>query len=143
MAIKSRIVFLKMAKGLILGVLFALAIAGSSWAEVTPENTTSGTDNKAKKDFGVKTVEGLRFAVPEDMPIQKKDGITAPMKMEEYVAVKFSRIENRLSAVEKAIAKINEELSTIENYLGSLKKPSALISDAQQDISPALKDLKE
>jgi hypothetical protein len=134
---------MKKIKYFVLVVLFCLNFYCFSSAEVPLENTTSSTDNKTSKDVVVKTVEGLRFSVPEDMPIQKKDGIIAPMKSDQYVAMKFSNLESRLQMIEKAITKINEDLSLVQKSLDSIKKPPAFMSGANQDNLPSLKDLKE
>lgn len=129
---------------LILTTAFVLVFWRLSLAETTPENITSGIGNKTNNEhLVVKTVGGLRFAVPEDMPIQKKDGgIVAAMKLEEYAAMKFSNLESRLSSIEEAVTKITEELSMIQKNLDSMRKP-VLISDSKQDNPPTLKDLKE
>ena len=75
-----------------------------------------------KEGLVIKSVDGLKFRVPEDMPIEKKNGIVAPMDLTEYVAIKFSRTEKRLRNIQERIEKIEEELNLIEERIESLKE---------------------
>lgn len=70
----------------------------------------------------VKTVDGLKFRVPEDRPIEKKDGIIAPMEIDKYVAMKFLKAEERFVSIEESIKRIEEDLTLIKQELQSLKK---------------------
>ncbi|MBU1061783.1 MAG: hypothetical protein KJ952_03555 [Candidatus Omnitrophica bacterium] len=70
----------------------------------------------------VKTVDGLRFEVPEDRPIEKKHGIVAPMELDKYVAFKFSKVEKRLDKIEDFINKAEEDLRLLKEDMESLKK---------------------
>ena len=63
----------------------------------------------------VTTKEGLSFRVPEDMPIETRNGIVAPIPFEEYVYAKFQQIDGRLR-------KISTKLDEIEKILIFLKE---------------------
>jgi hypothetical protein len=70
----------------------------------------------------IKTVDGLKFDVPEDRPIEKKHSIIAPMPLDEYVAMKFLKLEDRLQKIENSIKQIEEDLSLIKEKLSKLNK---------------------
>ena len=76
-------------------------------------------DKNQEEEFGyktiIKTVDGLKFKVAEDRPVEKKHGIVAPMELDKYVALKFSKLEERLQNIEDAIRKIEEKLSLIKD----------------------------
>ena len=66
----------------------------------------------------VTTKEGLNFRVPEDMPIETKNGIQAPLPFDEYMYGKFKQIENRLNSMDA-------KLDRIETMFVSLKENKA------------------
>ena len=70
----------------------------------------------------VKTVDGLRFDVPEDRPIEKRHGIVAPMQLDKYVAIKFAKAEDRLYKIEDSINEIREDLILIKEDIKLLKE---------------------
>ncbi len=59
----------------------------------------------------IQTKEGLVFRVPEDMPIETRGGIQAPIPFDEYIYGKFKEIDNRLRNVESKLGKIEEILT--------------------------------
>ena len=69
-----------------------------------------------KPNFQYRTVttpEGLVFRVPEDMPIETRDGILAPIPFDEYVYGKFSQIHRRLDALDAKLANIEAMLTRL------------------------------
>ena len=70
----------------------------------------------------VKTVDGLRFEVPEDMPIEKKNGIVAPIGLDKYVAFKFRKVDERLDKIEDFMTKAEEDLRLIKERLKKEEK---------------------
>lgn len=70
----------------------------------------------------IKTVGGINFEVPEDRPIEKKDGIIAPMALDKYVALKIHRMEKRLNSLEESMKNIEKELISIKQ---DVKPPAA------------------
>lgn len=61
----------------------------------------------------VTTPEGLTFRVPEDMPIEKRGGIVAPIPFDEYTYGKFKKIEKRLEAMDGRLERIEKALATL------------------------------
>ena len=70
-------------------------------------------DEDFKEGTVVKTVNGLKFNVPPDRPIEKKNSIVAPMEIDKYVALKFSKIESRLEKIENDIKGMKTELEAV------------------------------
>lgn len=98
---------------------FACAFAGPA----------SGADD-AEEDpnFQYQTVttkEGLTFRVPEDMPIERRGGIQAPIPFDEYMYGKFKQMDTRLQRMETLLERIESLLE--ESGDGSLR-PGVLAS---------------
>lgn len=89
--------------------LFLLVPISHSAESTTPE------DDSNFKYKTITTKDGLNFRVPEDMPIQKKDGIVAPMPFDEYMYGKFKKIDMRLEHMET-------QLQNIEKLLEEMKQ---------------------
>lgn len=89
----------KMILGLV--VIFALAV-------------TAGPTHAQK----AKEMEGLRFQVPEDWPIEKRGGVLGPIPTEEYVALKFEKVNQELEAVK---TEMSGQFSEIKADLESLR----------------------
>lgn len=81
----------------------------------------------------VKTVDGLRFVVPKDRPIEKKDGVVAPMSLDKYVAMKFAKIEERFQKLETSLGKIEEDLKSIKEDIKVFKKSKKFLEYFYQD----------
>lgn len=56
----------------------------------------------------VTTKDGLTFRVPEDMPIEKRGGIEAPIPFDEYMYGKFKQMDTRLQRMEAQLQKIQD-----------------------------------
>ncbi len=65
----------------------------------------------------VRTVDGINFSVPADRPIKKVHGLLTPMPLDEYMAMKFSKQEERIRSIEDSINKIEEDIALIKNEL--------------------------
>lgn len=76
----------------------------------------------------IKTVDGINFEVPEDRPIERRDGIIAPMALDKYVALKIHRLEKRLNKIENSIRKIEEDLVLIKEGMKSSEEPAGQIT---------------
>lgn len=70
----------------------------------------------------IKTVDGIRFQVPEDRPIEQGKGFIRPMPLDEYVATKFSKLEKRLQDIENSIAAVKNDLAAAKEDIKLLKK---------------------
>jgi hypothetical protein len=69
----------------------------------------------------IKTVEGHKFSVPEDRVIEKKHGVLIMMPIDEYVAMKFSKLEDRLSDIEDSIKALGDEVTLLKKEIETLK----------------------
>ncbi len=58
--------------------------------------------------------EGLRFTLPPDWPVEKRGGVVAPIPIEEYLARKFSAMDNRLRSLEQQTAGFDLRLRVLE-----------------------------
>lgn len=72
----------------------------------------------------VQTKEGLNFRVPADMPIETKDGIQAPIPLDQYVYGKFKKAETRLNDLEKRVAELEQRQAEASTKKSSLVSPS-------------------
>ncbi len=54
----------------------------------------------------VTSKDGLTYRVPEDMPIEKRGGIEAPIPFDEYMYGKFKQMDVRLQRMEAQLDKI-------------------------------------
>lgn len=78
----------------------------------------------------VQTPEGLVFQVPEDMPIEKKNGLQSPMPFDEYMYGKFKQMDRRLTGIDQKLDRIEKLLSTEKEPKPAVKseEPGILIS---------------
>ncbi len=67
-------------------------------------------EEELKDNTVIKVVKGLRFRVPEDMPVTKRGGVVAPVDLYEYMALKFSKVDKRLADIESQIQEIKKEM---------------------------------
>jgi hypothetical protein len=94
-----------------LAIFSALVCCGLSHAADTAK---SESDDKNFDYQTVTTKEGLNFRVPEDMPIQKKDGIVAPVPFDEYMYGKFKKMDARLDHIEQQLTSIEKTLQEMK-----------------------------
>ena len=64
-----------------------------------------------------KTSDGLHFNVPSDWPIEKRNGVTGPIPIEEYLARKFKALEAQLQALEQRLSSFDIRLRVMEEEL--------------------------
>ncbi len=87
-------------------ILLTLLTVGSSVGAATPEEKKA-----ANFEYQTTTKEGLTFRVPEDMPIEKRDGIMAPIPFDEYMYGKFKQLEKKMQGLEEKIAQLEKMLT--------------------------------
>ena len=96
-------------------LMLGMAVCPTSWALTESEEK----EIRAEADnfqYSTKTTkEGLQYRVPEDMPIETRNGIQAPIPFDEYMYSKFKKIDTRLDAMDK-------KLDNIQKILLGLKK---------------------
>jgi methyl-accepting chemotaxis protein len=82
----------------------------------------------AEEEATVKTQKGLKFQVPEDWPIEERNGVVAPIPIEEYLDIKFKDIVLQLDALKKDLAdkfeKLESDLEVVKSE--ALDKVAAL-----------------
>ena len=61
-----------------------------------------------------KTKEQLHFELPPDWPVEKRGGIVGPIPVEEYLAMKFKRLESRLQTIEQHLNGLDLRLRVLE-----------------------------
>lgn len=109
------------------GVFVILAMATSGYAQ------------------NIKKKNGLNFQVPEDWPIEKRGGITAPIPTEEYISIKFKATEEEFKAVKADLTSKFEELqSDIKNMEINFTKEvqkAQLQADSQAGAKEGLTDV--
>jgi hypothetical protein len=103
-------------KNICLLAIFSLIILFPLFAQ-----DDTGLKEDAEGKTVIKTVSGLKFEVPEDRPIEERNNIIAPMPLDEYVALKFSKFESRLQKIEENINQIQDQLNIIQGELNSPK----------------------
>ena len=84
-----------------------------------------------------KTQKGLHFDVPEDWPVEERNGVVAPIPIEEYLARKFSALDKRLAVLEKRLQANEEgwlEWVTKQQQRGSLQSgdPSSSVEAVEE-----------
>jgi len=64
----------------------------------------------------VKTKDGLRFTVPPDWPIEERNGVVAPIPVEEYLGRKFAGMESRLRTLEQQVNSFDLRIRVLEEH---------------------------
>ena len=88
-------------------LLAVCGIAGSALAADKP----SSEDQSAAV---VKHEDGLHFKVPADWPIEKRNGVLAPVPLEEYLAKKFGALERRVQQLEQELTAVDLRMRVME-----------------------------
>ena len=92
---------------LVIGVLLSLCSGMVGRAQAA--------EPEPKADEGViQTKSGLHFRVPADWPIEERNGVTAPVPIEEYVTKKFATLEARIRTLEQQLSGSDLRLRVLE-----------------------------
>ena len=112
-----------------------LAVVGL-WVIVTAAAAPSVAAEDKSSDTATvqKTSDGLHFNVPPDWPIEKRNGVTGPIPIEEYLARKFKVLEARLQALEQRLSSLDIRLRVVEE---ESKKQRQGLRSAEPASSPA------
>ena len=113
-----------------------LSFAGVSRAMTEEENKQLLEETKDYQFKNVTTKEGLNFTIPEDMPIETRNGVTAPIPFDEYLYFKFRKLEEKMTATDK---KTDDQLERIDKKIDNLLAVFAATRKAdteQKEISP-------
>ena len=82
------------------------------------------------------TAKGINFNVPEDWPIEERGGTVGPIPIEEYLGLKFRKIQQQF-------ADIDAERGTLEKDVESLKEQTAELKKLVLDVDARLSDLEQ
>jgi hypothetical protein len=96
---------------LVIGGVLVSNVAGAMTEEQSKQLVEEMKNYKFKT---VTTKEGLNFNIPEDMPIETRAGITAPIPFEEYQYFKLKKLEEKLLTIEKKIDELQVTLTTLQ-----------------------------
>lgn len=66
-----------------------------------------------------KTVDNLKFQVPDDWPIEKRGGVVGPIPTDEYVSMKFQKTDEEFKAIRTEIA---EKISALQSSLKDMEQ---------------------
>ena len=101
----------------ILGV-WACLTSVQAWAEDEQEGEFSTFDYKV-----ITTKEGLSYRIPEDMPIETRNGVQAPIPFDEYIYGKFKTMEKRVGALETKIAALEKIAQSLKQEKTGASSP--------------------
>ena len=77
-------------------------------------------------ESAVKTPDKPRYVVPADWPIEKRAGTVGPIPVEEYLALKFKKTDERFyetnSVFESKIGEVRSRLDALEKDVTAIKK---------------------
>jgi hypothetical protein len=111
---------------------WVLALFAACATAAAAEDSASPASGDGTENFTYHTVttkEGLTFRVPEDMPIENRGGILAPIPFDEYMYGKFKQMAQRLDRMQAQLDRIEKLLSDLR--LGAPSSPSSSTSPAK------------
>ena len=106
-------------KVIFVSIILGLAVGISCMAFAKEEDQPKKEEPSNFKYQTITTKEGLTFRVPEDMPIEKRGGIQAPIPFDEYMYGKFKQIDNRLKNIEQKLDEIQKALQKETKFIDS------------------------
>lgn len=90
-------------------------------------------------------IKGLKFNVPEDWPIEKRNGIIAPIPIGEYITIKFEAVEEKFQAIKDELLdkfdEVQSELENTEKDLSNEIENVRLESSSQEEASTDLTEV--
>ena len=96
----------------VLSAIFILVFDQCVWG------LTKAEEEQIRKEAGnfkyntVTPKEGLLFRVPEDMPVETRNGIQAPIPFDEYMYGKFKQMDERLKSIETKLDNIEKLITS-------------------------------
>ena len=105
-----------------------------------PRPATGQDEDIYKEKVVVKTISGIRFQVPEDMPIVKRNNTLMALPIEEYVSWKCTELKETQK-------KMGERVEANEQNVADLQKRAAEsdahIKEIDEDLVKTKAELKE
>jgi hypothetical protein len=88
----------------------------------------------------VTTPEGLHFTIPEDMPIETRNGLKGPVPYDEYQYYKMRKLEEKMIEVDKKLdrleANLIKSLAAIERQLDAQVRLSQASQEKPVETPP-------
>ena len=76
--------------------------------------TAAQAEEEEQSPTVVRTSDGLKFAVPPDWPIEKRNGVVGPIPIEEYLGRKFGALDKKVQALEQKVGALESKVSALE-----------------------------
>ena len=86
----------------------------------------------------VRTVKGIKFKIPEDWPIEEHGGALGPVPIEQYITLKFRKMEERFNDMETKLGADEKRVSDLNAKVVMLGQSLKKIEDRIQRASEAL-----
>ncbi|MFH1478832.1 MAG: hypothetical protein ABIG92_03545 [Candidatus Omnitrophota bacterium] len=124
---------MKMSLLFIIIAIFAVPL--SSFSE-----NMNDADDGFEYETVIKNVNGIKFEVVEDRPIEKRDGIIAPMPLDKYVAMKCAMIRKDMKEMNTAVEDMKAKLDAqLEGRMDGLEERLKKIEDFIEKLKGSLK----
>ena len=125
--------------------LFLAAVLLSSCVSVLAEEEDvrqkTAEDMQNYRFKTVTTPEGLHFTIPEDMPIETRNGLKGPVPYDEYQYYKLRKLEEKLIEVDKKLDHFEQSVAKsfkdLEDHLEKIGSRSQNPSQASVEQLPA------
>jgi hypothetical protein len=114
-------------------ILFVLLGAFSFWFTFPWETPKAEQD---ENELVTKTVKNVSFSVPQDWEIRDGGGTVAPIPVEEYLSIKFTKVDTRFKNIETQTAETKSGLEQLTNT--QLKD----VEDKISDLDARLQDME-
>ena len=111
----ERFVWLSLFKKLF--ILYSILLLVSIWLNY-PREARADDEN----EYTVKTEKNLRFQVPQDWPIEERNGVIGPIPIEEYLSRKFADVNVQLTSLNQQMNLLEARLQKTENQLREKKQ---------------------
>ena len=111
-----------------ISAVFLMFVASSAWALTDDEKKEIINEANNFQYSTVTTKSGLRFRVPEDLPIETRNGIEAPLPFDEYMYSKFKKMDERMTHIEKTLDRIAETISPKPKEVPKSEEPQTFIA---------------
>lgn len=69
----------------------------------------------------VRTEGAHRLLLPNDWPVEQKDGLVNPVPVEQYLGMKFERVASRLDEIMQRMAAMDQRLRHVEEAQTTLQ----------------------
>ncbi len=106
-------------------VVSALMVLFSTGTVLAYDEEGAKKISEDMKEYGFKDVttkEGLKFRIPSDMPIETRGGLVSPVPFDEYLYIKFKKIEERVTEVDKKLAEVDKKIEGLGKTLSAIDK---------------------